>query len=454
MSLLDSFKKNLPRKELITIPIIRNTLKLASSNVVLMFLPLLVTPILSRLYTPMDYGDWGVYSSLMFIINSFIFLSYENVIVKSSSEDEIPLIVFLCGIISSIIIGIFAIFLIWGNVIGFLYFSNFPAKLLFICTLFVCACNSILLCIANRNRLYGQMSISNIINGAGQALIRILLGIFPIVTFGLMVGNFLAHLIAALFLFLVLFSSLKLYDWNVATKHLLLTAKKYKKFPIYDAPARFLEFTVGNIVVIILSFYFGRGDVGCFSMVLQFILLPITVVGSAMGSVYYRELSENCKSIESIQSVTRKVAKLTFYLSIVPMIFLTFGGDKLLVLFLGEKWIYAGRMALIMSIYSLPVILTEPLLPAFRVLDCQKIRFKYNLINLFVSVGSLVVASLLFHDVFYPLLVYSLTYAIIRFAIYRRILKSTSLQISYVSKLFFPTIIICYIALFIRLILF
>lgn len=434
---------------------IKNTLKLSSSSVILMLLPLVVTPILSRLYTPEDYGLWGIFSSTLYIINAFVCLSYEYTIVKSDDEGEIGGLLTLCAIVSGVMISLIGIVFIIGRLLSIGYFVEFPSIAWLIATLVISFFNSMGICLTNRLNKYGALSISNILNGFLQASIRIYLGFFPIISYGLIVGNALSHLLASIFLLYVLYRYLSNINWkDISFKHILSLSKKYSKFPIYDAPARFLEFTVGNIVVIILSFYFGRGDVGCFSMVLQFILLPITVVGSAMGSVYYRELSENCKSIESIQSVTRKVAKLTFYLSIVPMIFLTFGGDKLLVLFLGEKWIYAGRMALIMSIYSFPVILTEPLLPAFRVLDCQKIRFKYNLINLFVSVGSLVVASLLFHDVFYSLLVYSLTYAIIRFAIYRRILKSTSLQISYVSKLFFPTIIICYIALFIRLILF
>ena len=62
--------------KVLQLPLVRNTLKLSSSSALLMLLPLIVTPILSRLYTPADYGDWGVFSSVFYVINSFLFLSY------------------------------------------------------------------------------------------------------------------------------------------------------------------------------------------------------------------------------------------------------------------------------------------------------------------------------------------------------------------------------------------
>lgn len=70
--------------------------------------------------------------------------------------------------------------------------------------------------------------------------------------------------------------------------------------------ARFLEFTVGNIVIIILSFFYGDNELGCFSMVMQFILLPIAIIGSAMGNVYYRELSDEFRCPGYYQRINKE----------------------------------------------------------------------------------------------------------------------------------------------------
>ena len=73
-------------------------------------------------------------------------------------------------------------------------------------------------------------------------------------------------------------------------------------------------------------------------MVMQFILLPIAIIGSAMGNVYYRELSENSDVPDIIKESTRKANKNVIISIYTTIMFLALGGDKLLVLFLGAKW--------------------------------------------------------------------------------------------------------------------
>lgn len=434
--------------------LLKDTLKLSSSSVLLIILPLLVTPILSRVYSPEDYGAWGIYSSVMFIVSSFIFLSYENTLVKSNDEEEIPSLILLClciaiGIISIVIGGFFL-----GRLINIPFFLDFPSISWLFATFIFTSLHTIEYNIANRSKKYGFMSITNIINGFSQAIFRILLGVFPIFSYGLIVGNVLAYIIATLFLFIVIIRYTWHLQWNkVSVSSIKALSQKYKKFPLFDAPARLIEFTVGNIVVIILSFYFRKEEIGCFSMVIQFILLPIAVVGSAMGNVYYRELSE--KSVDSIetQHTTIKVGKITLLLSILPICFLALGGDQILVMFLGDKWIDAGKMALCLAIYSVPVILSEPLLPAFRVLDRQELRFKFNLINLIFAVASLILSSIIFDNIYISLIFYSVSYAIARFIIYSKILNITNVSIKDISPYFILIMVMCYSLICLRLVI-
>lgn len=439
-------------KTILLSSLVKNTLKLSSSSVVLMFIPLVVTPILARLYSPEDYGVWGVFSSVLSIVNSFIFLSYENTIVKTNDDKEVPGLIALCFLISSSIILLVTIFFSIGKTIGVSFFVNFQNIPLLATALFVTSFYNIFIITANRVKKYGAISISNIINGSSQASIRILLGLLPIVSYGLIVGNIFAQFIAVIYLIYPLHTYIKMYSKEkfrmISIKDLSI---KYKKFPIYDAPAKLIEFSVINLVIIILSNYFEKEEIGYFSMVIQFILLPISVVGSAMGNVYYKELSENYYNPSAISSITRKVAKISFILSLFPILFLTFGGDKLLVLILGDKWIPAGSMALILAIYSVPVILSQPLLPAFRTLDRQEIRFKLNVLNFILAIGSLILSAIFFDNINVVLFIYSIFYALVRFWIYYKILKITNLNFKSVSKYFVVVIILCYLMLMARL---
>lgn len=440
-------------RNVFNLPFVRNTLKLSSSSVILMFLPLLVTPILSRLYTPADYGDWGVFSSVYSIINAFIFLSYENTIVKSTNKAEVPNLILLCLVVSLTVLFAVGILFYGGLAFGVNFCNDFPSIPLLLVLLLTYIVHILVGSLANREKFYGCMAISGVINGVCQAVFRIAFGVWPIVTYGLIVGNLLAQAVCTLFLVVCLIKVLdsnffKRMSWNESKR----LAVDYKKFPLFDAPARLIEFAIGNLALIIMTFFWSKDEIGNYSMILQFILLPITVIGSAMANVYYRELSEVMEQGGNVAIATRRAAKISFAISMLPLLFLALGGDNLLVLFLGGQWVVAGKLSLCLVIYSIPVILSEPLLPLFRTLNKQEDRFEINLLCFFTSIGGLTAAGCLTHNIYISVIVYSVFYALCRYLMYFRILKLANLGVKEISGKFFLISIVCYLVLTVRLI--
>ena len=72
-------------KEISSSSLIRNSVKISVSNILMYMLPLFVTPILTRLYTPEAFGEWGVFSAFVAIANIGLFLGFENVIIQASN---------------------------------------------------------------------------------------------------------------------------------------------------------------------------------------------------------------------------------------------------------------------------------------------------------------------------------------------------------------------------------
>lgn len=440
-------------KNIVRLPLVKNTLKLSSSSAFMMFLPLVVTPILSRIYTPEDYGEWGVFSSLFYIVSAFMLLSYENTIVKTNDEDEVPNLVGLCLVVLAIVlIGLIIVFVL-GWMLNIPFFVGFPCFPFLVLVLAFSGVYSINTNLANRERQYNAMVVTGITNGLSQALLRILFGLIPIISFGLILGNVLAQVISTVLLIWLLRNSLpKGLLKKMSLKGIKAVAIKYKKFPVFDAPARFIEFAVGSLATIILVSFWDKDTVGCFSMVMQFVLIPISIIGSAMANVFYKELAENAEEEGHISDVTLKAAKITFSIAFLPIAFLAFGGDHLLVLFLGDKWAVAGPMALCMSLFSVPVILSEPLLPLFRVLDRQEIRFRVNFMNFILSLGTLLLLGYMTTNIYIALLGYSISYALLRFIMYWQELKISCVKTKQISKWFLLAILICYGAIVVRII--
>lgn len=406
-------------------------------------------PILSRLYTPEDYAAWGIFSSTYYIISAFIFLSYDNSIVKCNESEDVPNLVALSAIVCLSITAIIVIVFWAGKWLDLPFFKDFPSIVLLLILILATSTHKLCGAVANREKRYGIMSLGNIINGSAQAGIRILLGVFPVVSYGLLVGNVTAHTITAIFLLICLRDIVFKLDFYsaISFREIKRLAIKNKKFPLFDMPARLVEFAMANLTLIILSFFYAKSELGCYSMVIQFILVPITMIGTAMAGVFYREISESNNQIDLIRMTTRQAAKITFSISVIPAIFLALGGDKLLVLVLGDKWIAAGKMALCLAVYSVPLILSEPLLPVFRALDRQELRFKWNMVNLILSFSALILSALFIKDMYHVLVIYSLCYGGVRFLMFREILHLTDVKPTTISPWFFPAIFGTYVLL-------
>lgn len=439
-------------KNILSIDLVRDSLKLSSSNILLFFLPLLVTPILSRIYTPESYGDWGIFSSTLIIISPILFLSYEWTIVRSQSDKDIPNLCVLCLLISLSILGFIGIVFYAGIFFNNTFFVGFPSPELFLWSLLIQIFSTIATNIANREKLYSTIAISNVIKGISQIIFRIIFGTLILIQTGLILGNFLSILLSTIY-FLFIFrrkignSFFKTVKFREIKRLFILN----KKFPLYDMPARLLEFSTGHLSLIILSLYFSKSDIGCYSMVTQFILLPITFIGSAISQVYYRQVSEVVDSTEMVSKITMRVAKITLMISILPMLFLSLGGDNIFEWFIGNEWKNIGNMALCLSLFSVPVILSEPLLPLYRATNTQDVRLKLGILIFTTSIGGLLIACLYCKNLYCVLLIYSIIFSVTRFIIYFDILSKAHLKFSNINKYAYFMIIGSYVIVAVRI---
>lgn len=391
-----------------------NTAKLSVSNIIMYVLPIVVTPILSRLYGPTAFGEWGIFSSFTSIVAIVMFLSIDNIIVKAEEEELGNLLVLCSGIglmAISILCVAFTLFNIYDSVFCYMIIIYMLAYFVY----------TIVYNLNNRYGNYSKLAVSNVLQGATQAVARISLGVFFLgVINGLVCGTILAEIITTLFLCVCLIK-IDTSKWTTVTmrgvKNQLV---KYRKFPLYDAPSNLLAFSTLNLPIIILAGTYSKSSIGCFSIVLQLLLLPMSLVGSAMGKVYYQELCSAAGDSLRIEKISESILNILLIISVIPMLLLCCGGDYLVVLFLGDSWTTAGHVALILSLWSFTVILTQPLLPLFRAYNIQNILLRYDLFYFVGGIGSLLICCYCSCSMFATLTVYAAICALVKFALFHK----------------------------------
>ena len=414
-------------------PLLQNSAKISVSNIIMYMLPLAVTSILARLYTPEDFGEWGVFSSFAAIVNIGLFMGFDNVIIQAK-EEEVSHITKLSFTISICFLSLIAILFYFGIKGGIRFFTDFPTPQILVLYLLLYSIYTIIYNLANRYEQYFTLSFSNIVQGGSQAIFRILLAIICLTTVnGLILGTTIALGITAIFILFFLLRK-KLLPSNkklnfTTTKKLII---KYRNFPLYDAPACMLSFAAFNLPVIILSFYFNKAAIGCFSIILQLLLLPMSFVGSALAKVFYQRISadHNC-----IEKTTNEMLKILTIISILPLLFIACGGDKLIVLFLGSQWETAGKVALCLSLLSFPTILTQPLLPIFRVMNQQRTLLFFDIMYFTFGIGSMLISCQIISNLYIILLTFSFSCFLVKSALFLKIISISGQHKSSYAKI-------------------
>ena len=414
--------------QMLSAPLIKDSLKLSSSNVMLFLLPLAVTPILSRLYDPSLFGEWGVFSGVFVMIQIILYASYEYVIIQSD-EEEVTAICALCLLIAFSFISLCVLLFQIGLFFEIGFFRNFPCPDYLFAYLLITAWLGIFQNIANRQKRYGLMAASYALMGGSQAVFRIIFGLSVLFANGLIAGTIYAQLLNVLFFACFLPAACPKELIRTVSWHKIRTcAKKYHRFPLYDAPSLLLSFAAFNLPVVILSLYFSKTDVGYYSVVIQLLLMPLSFVGNAIGKVYYQQISQNQTNQTQISEKSLTVVKIVAYLSVLPTLCIVVGGDRLIAVFLGEKWTTTADMVLCLTLWSIPTILTQPLLSLYRCLDRQRTLLIYDALYFTAGIGALIGACMAGCRLYPTLILYALACSIARTLLFRDILKRASIR--------------------------
>lgn len=385
-----------------------NTLKLTGGSVINYLIPIITTPILSRIFSPSEYGDWGIFSSITTILTVFICGGYEFAIVESQSENEKKSISQLCLIIcllfNFLLLGVILICDAFHvKLVDFDQTYLIPAYLLF------AGFNAILYNLSNAQQKYKCLAISQVMSGLVMAGMRIVFGLLNVHN-GLVYGAILSLIVVVVYLsvkvnFKVVLSS------KTNTKEFVGIIKEYKNYPLFDAPSTFLVYLSNNIPILILGAHYGKEYIGCYTMVLHLLLLPMSFIGSNMSKVFFQQIAEKGADIPSN---SRSVFRLSFWLGLLVIAFFVCGGDYVLYWFLGGDWEVAKVYALYLSLWSFFTIAFAPLKPIYRVRRKQNIQMGIVAVSFIFQCLVLLTCSHFYDDIGTVVLIYSMVCAVFK----------------------------------------
>ncbi len=367
-------------------------------------IPFAISPLLTRIYTPEDFGVFGVFMAITSILAVSINGRYDSAILLADSDDD-AINVAGVGLIISTTISIICLFLVMllnTKTIGHFYHNNLGIFIYFIpLSIFLSGVFNLLNYSNLRMKLFKDIAKASVYKSFGLACAQLIVGCLKSGAIGLIFGSIIAQL----------FANGKLLRNLLKTKAhrslCLLSMKKqavkYKKLPIYSLFPIIDSLTL-SLPLIWLGGLYGPVVLGYFAFCYRLLGAPSALIGNSIGSVFFQKIAEifrlkkNCDakdqgfetktSDENIAhektSVTGHLLNALAKLSVLgcvmflPIILLA---PFLFDTFFGKDWHDSGEYARILSIAFLARFIVSPLSCIFSVTNQLILSFFWRLIR-------------------------------------------------------------------------
>jgi O-antigen/teichoic acid export membrane protein len=363
-------------------PFIRGMTFLLSGSALAMLLPLLATPVLTRLFTPEAFGVVAVYTSLIALIAPMTTLRYDKAILLGENERQASSILNLT-FLTIVLLSAFAALLFWlftDELTSVLKIPElrgvwwwFPVGLVFYAM--VLPLQSWMI----RHERFGELGALRVWRQAGIAGIPLLCGLLGAVGGLNLTGLRLIGLgVVPLFLIGRILSVRSNRPEPVRMPDMARQARRHWRFPVYTTPDTLLEALSREGVAIVLAMFFMTELVGQYSRAFYLVTIPFSVIGMALDQVFYQQAAKLRHDPKQLSNLVNDVFHYAILLlTPIFMSFIVLGPD-MLQLFLGQPWREAGVMSSLLAPFFLAKTLIYPLANLSSALERQSVGFRFT----------------------------------------------------------------------------
>lgn len=354
---------------------ISNVTILSGATVIAHFIAVITAPILSRLYTPDDFGILAVFVTILSLVSVIASLRYETAIPLPENNTKAVNLLGVCVLlIFAMTVILFLIVMFYRTTISELLKIKELKYYLWLLPLsfFGAGMYQILTYWAIRQNDYKTIASSKIYKISGQVGIPVFLGIFKKGPLGLILGDFASRFAGTGLLIKRLFPKKVNLIKNISFKNMYLSAKEYKRFPQYASLAILVHTINMQIPVIFFSILYGSEVVGWFSFGQRVFVTPLTIIGSSVSQVFYGKASILAR--ENVTELRRAFKKIVIFLSLsflLPVLIVIFWGPEIMSLIFGEKWNQAGKYLQISSFAIYVMMVVGPVYQILNILQKQ-----------------------------------------------------------------------------------
>lgn len=377
---------------------VRDVVVLAGGTAIAQVVAVLVSPLLTRLYTPEDFGVLATYAALLGILTPVAALKYNvaiplprsrtaaaNLLVASLTSVAMVTVVATAAIgLLQVAIpgqaGLFALGLwIWLLPLGLMGGGVYAALMFW----------------SIRKKGYRLIARTKLSQAVGKTGIQLALGLLNLAPGGLLLGHLTGQTAGVGTFARRLWSDDRRLLRNVTRKRVLAMVRRYRGFAAMGSGAGLLNSGGMYLAPLLLVTFYGPGTAGLFALAERMVKVPVGLVSVSVGQVYFGELSRSVDQPRRLRAMLFKISGRLALLGLVPALALGAFGEPLFAFVFGGEWAEAGRFAQVLALSMFFSFVMMPAAQNLNALERQDLVMTWSALRLAAVVVSLTVPTLL-----------------------------------------------------------
>ena len=372
-----------------------NVLKLISGKIFIQAIALMVMPIVTRMYTPGDFGILKLFTSLTAVIIALSSLRYDFAIMLPKKNEEAINIVALSVLIVGIISSLTMIFVIMfkNNISIALGTPELNFYLWFApIVIFSGGLLQVFQFWSSRLQQFGRVAFSGVASNISSSAVKLTVGAVGKAGPGGLIG---AQIVLSTVGVLILagksiFREWSLYKDNITFDTIKHWAKRYKRFPIYSTWSGLFNYGANSLPALLLAYYYSPVVVGFYGLGYKAISAPMAILTGSVARVFYQKAAEE-KHESGISHLVEATYRRIVAICLFPIIILMLHGQSLFGFIFGPQWFEAGLYMQFFAPWLFFQAISNPMRNIFNVeekqLESMSIFFVVFVIKLLVLIA-------------------------------------------------------------------
>lgn len=353
-----------------------------------------VSPLLTRLYSPADFGALALVTAVAAIAGGFVSLSWEAAVALPEDDDDARILMWLAMISS------FALSSVLGLV---LFLLRVPLARTFDSGIFVdywwlapitvlfTAVFSTLSSWRVRRMDFRKLATRNAIQGLAQATSSVVLGFAGVAPLGLASSLAIGR---AAGVFGMIASKGVSNSGVPRLRRVVQVARRYKKFPLLTSPSAVINSLGLQAPILLLAAIYGSVAIGLLALAMRVLAAPIGILADAVSQYFVGVFANNLhtgkrSSAQLILGIVRRLALV----GLLPTIIVAALGPQLFSMVFGHQWTQAGIYAQILIVVYYFQLVVSPISRTLGLLERQGLQLAWDLGRVILAASTILIIA-------------------------------------------------------------